>query len=124
MARRFKRQDKQKKRALRASNACAHIKSIHKASVKTAKKYVLNLSSYSLKDNEYILLAKGLKFIPSPQKSNVKWFLLKDFDEFARKLNSFLITEKIVKFIPSEHRLVTNPIRPVAHLKITLIKLN
>lgn len=117
MARRFKRQDKQKKSALRASNACAPKQRIHKASVITAKKYVLNLSSYSLKDNEYILLAKGLKFIPSPQMSNVKRFLLKDFDEF-------LIPEKIVNFIPSKHRLVTNPIRFVAHLKITLIKLN
>lgn len=65
MAQRFKRQDKQKKSALRASNACAHKQRIHKASVITAKKYVLNLSSYSLKDNEYILLKpKDLKVHP------------------------------------------------------------
>lgn len=85
MARRFKRQDKQKKSALRASNACAHKQRIHKASVITAKKYVLNLSSYSLKDNEYILLAKRLKSIPSPKKSNVKRNLM------SLRENSFLI---------------------------------
>lgn len=53
-------------------------------------------------------------------------FFLRTLMSFRETLdaNSFLITEKIVKFIPSDHRLVTNPIRPVAHLKISLIKLN
>lgn len=86
MAGRFKRQDKQKKSVVRPSYACAHEQRIHKASVIAAKKTVLNIPSYSLKENEYILLAKGLKFIPSSKESNVKRLLLKNFDEFARKL--------------------------------------
>lgn len=84
MAGRFKRQDKQEKK--RASYACAHEQRIHKASVIIGKKYVISISLYSLKDNEYIPLAKRLKSIPSPKKSNVKRLLLKKFDEFARKL--------------------------------------
>lgn len=32
------------------------------------------------------MLSKGLKFIPTPQKSNIKKVILNDFDEFARKL--------------------------------------
>lgn len=52
----------------------------------SCKKTVLNIPSYSFKENEYILLAKGLKFIPSSKESNVKRLLLKNFDEFARKL--------------------------------------
>lgn len=86
MAGRFKRQDKQKKSVVRASYACAHEQRIHKASVKIAKKYVINICLYSLKDDEYILLAKWLKFIPSPKKSNVKSLLRTEFDELARKL--------------------------------------
>lgn len=49
-------------------------------------KFVFNLSRHKLNDNEYSLLAKGLKFIPSPKQKNIKRRILKDFDEFARKL--------------------------------------
>lgn len=83
MAGRFKRQDKQEKK--RASYACAHEQRIHKASVIIGKKYVISISLYSLKDNECILLAKRLKSIPSPKKSNVKRNLM------SLRENSFLI---------------------------------
>ena len=51
-----------------------------------AKKHVVNLSTRHLSDVEYILLSRGLKFIPSPPIKFAKQDLLKDFDEFCRKL--------------------------------------
>ncbi|XP_063448192.1 serine-aspartate repeat-containing protein C-like [Mytilus trossulus] len=51
-----------------------------------AKKHVINLSKRRLSNQEYILLAKGLKFIPTPSSKNAKMSILKDYNEFARKL--------------------------------------
>lgn len=84
MAGRFKRQDKQKKSVVRPSYACAHEQFIHKASVIAAKKlFSIYPHILSKKMNTYY---KGLKFTPSSKESNVKRLLLKNFDEFARKL--------------------------------------
>jgi hypothetical protein len=51
-----------------------------------AKQYVTNLSKSKLTDHDYILLSRGLKFIPNPEDKNAKLELLKDFDELARKM--------------------------------------
>lgn len=50
------------------------------------KKHVLNLLKRKLSNQEYILLAKGLKFIPTPSSKNAKMSILKDYNEFARQL--------------------------------------
>ena len=39
-----------------------------------------------LTDHDYILLSRGLKFIPNPKDKNAKLELIKDFDELARKM--------------------------------------
>jgi hypothetical protein len=44
-----------------------------------------NISKSKLTDHDYILLSRGLKFIPNPEDKNAKLELLKDFDELARK---------------------------------------
>lgn len=78
MARRLNRQKKASKNALRSdgkgSSAC------------TARKYVHNLSQYTINDFEYTLLAKRLKFIPASRVNNAKRMVINDFDEFARKI--------------------------------------
>ena len=51
-----------------------------------AKQYVTNLSKSKLTDHDYILLSRGLKFIPNPKDKNAKLELLKDLDELARKM--------------------------------------
>ena len=86
MARRFNRRKKEKKGIRRALNKSAHKKRAQRWKVYNAKQHVLNLSKYSLKDYEYIVLAKGLKFIPTPNNKHVRKSILQDFDEFARKL--------------------------------------
>ena len=86
MARRFNRKKKEKKCKERALNMEARKKRTLRAKLANARKFVLNLSKYTLSNNEVLLLAKGLKFIPTPPYSNVKNLLMKDFDEFARKL--------------------------------------
>jgi hypothetical protein len=49
-----------------------------------AKQHVINLSKSKLTDHDYILLSRGLHFIPNPKDKKVKLELLKDFDELAR----------------------------------------
>ena len=51
-----------------------------------AKQHVINLSKSKLTDLDYILLSRGLKFIPNPEDKNAKLELLKDLDELARKM--------------------------------------
>ena len=51
-----------------------------------AQEHVFNLTSKKLSAGEYLLLARGLKFIPTPSNKKAKSALLKDFDEFARKM--------------------------------------
>lgn len=47
---------------------------------------VLNLSKHCLTRAEQSLVSEELKFIPSPMPYNAKNIVLRDFDEFARKL--------------------------------------
>lgn len=126
MAGRFKRQDKQKKSVVRPSYACAHEQRIHNASVIAAKKlFSIYPHILSKKMNTYYL-PKGLNSSRHPKRAMLKGFFLRTLMSLRENphANSLLIPEKIVNLIPSEHQLVTNPIRLVAHLKITLMKLN
>jgi len=49
-------------------------------------KYIKNLSTKILTDQETALLAKGLKFIPTPPKPASHKNLLKDFEAFTRSM--------------------------------------
>ena len=86
MARRFDRNIKRKKRSIRAMKYKARKNRKVYSNVLYAKEHVFNLTKSKLTDNEYLLLAKGMKFIPTPSTKVAKNDLLKDFDELARKM--------------------------------------
>ena len=52
------------------------------------KKHIKNLSNIELSNDQINLLAKGLKFIPTPvtNQTQIKRQILRDFDQFARLL--------------------------------------
>ena len=52
------------------------------------KRHIENLSNVELSNDQTILLAKGLKFIPIPKEEqiHIRRQLLKDFDLFARRM--------------------------------------
>ena len=54
--------------------------------IKAASRHIMNLSSYELKKNEILILGKGMKFIPTPKSNNAKNLLMKDVNEYIRKL--------------------------------------
>lgn len=58
----------------------------HKFKIAQAKKHAINLSQRQLSANEYMLLSRGLKFIPTPFVKGAKAEVLTDFDELARKM--------------------------------------
>ncbi|XP_061192295.1 uncharacterized protein LOC133200524 [Saccostrea echinata] len=86
MARRFNRNAKSKCKKNRAMNFKARNIREHKNKVLIARDHVFNLTPDRLSDDEYLLLAKGLKFVPSPISHQVKQQVMRDFNEFARKL--------------------------------------
>ena len=86
MARRFNRSHKIKQAKIRANNNISHRKRQQITNVTNLKPAVLNLSNYNLNDSEITLLAKGLKFIPSPRVYNTRRNIMKDFLKVARKL--------------------------------------
>lgn len=95
MARRFNVHMKKKKYGKRQRNKVAMQQSKIKFQIKQAKQHVVNLSMKTLTDNEYLLLSKGLKFIPAPALKGAKNDLMRDFNEFARKLRcKFLFYSK------------------------------
>ena len=67
-------------------NTIAREKRTHNSKVLYAKEHVFNLTDTKLADSEYLLLAKGLKFVPTPSTKFAKNYLLKDFNELARKM--------------------------------------
>ena len=69
MARRFSRNQKTKKQNSRAKTFKTK-NQIRFRKVKIARKHVLNLADHNLTDDEYILLAKRLKFVPTPKNVN------------------------------------------------------
>jgi len=52
------------------------------------KKHIKNLSNTALTKDQTNLLAKGLKFIPTPKEkeTQIRRHLLKDFDHFAKRM--------------------------------------
>ena len=50
------------------------------------ERYIKNLSSQALTNDEVKLLSRGLKFIPTPPVPSSNKSLLKDFDHFARTM--------------------------------------
>ncbi|CAC5384547.1 unnamed protein product [Mytilus coruscus] len=58
----------------------------HTEKVQRAAKYVDIFTKEKLCNAEILVLAKGLKFIPSPNLRNAKKTLINDFNELARKM--------------------------------------
>ena len=56
-------------------NTIAREKRTHNSKVLYAKKHVFNLTDTKLADSEYLLLAKGLKFVPTPSTKFAKKLL-------------------------------------------------
>ena len=77
--RRFRRKKKSTKCRNRFTNTSAmQLFKIDKNVLK-CKQHVINLSKSKLRDQDYILLSRGLKSIPNPKDKNAKLELLKDF---------------------------------------------
>ena len=113
MARHFNKYTKRNKHKHRLNNKVAMQLSKLNYKVSEAKKHVINLSNRKISDNEYMLLSRGLKFIPTPSVKFAKQSLLKDFNEFVRKMRCRFLyhnnTEKIHPF-----KLKTNHTPPIA----------
>lgn len=62
------------------------MKSVTKTDLSQSQNYVHNLFKHKINRYEYSALRKGLKFIPTPDKKDLKKVILNDFDEFTRKL--------------------------------------
>ncbi|CAG2236448.1 unnamed protein product [Mytilus edulis] len=86
MARHYKKYAKRNKHKRRLKNKAAMQQSKLKFMLSQARKQVVNLSHRKLTDDEYLVLSRGLKFIPSPSVKRAKQDLLHDFDELARKM--------------------------------------
>lgn len=92
--RRFK--NREKKRKLRKyqnklkeyNNKKGKLKRIkkHKEKIERALKYVEIFTQENLTDTEITVLGKGLKYIPTPRKTNIRQILLQDFEELSRKM--------------------------------------
>ena len=59
----------------------------------TNEKFLHNLSSHQLTDSQVSLLSRGLKFIPTPatNETRIKQQLLRDFEQFARRMRLLYI---------------------------------
>lgn len=86
MARRFNRRNKIRKNYRRSQSSLIQLKSAIKTDLSQSQNCVLNLSKHKINRYKYLALSKGLKFIPTPHKKNLRKVILNDFDEFARKL--------------------------------------
>lgn len=86
MTRRLNKKIKTSKQKSRKLDRVSRLNRKKRALVHNAKKYVYNLANVPLSDEQYIVLGKGLKFIPVPKKYNIGRSILADFNEFARKL--------------------------------------
>ena len=76
-------------------------------------KHTKNLSNIVLTSNQINLLAKGLKFIPTPKnETQIRHHLLKDFDNFARRMHlQYIFFEEDNELHPSHVK--SNWIPPV-----------
>lgn len=70
--RRFRRKKKSTKCRNRFRNTSAMQLFKLNKNVLKAKQHVINLSKSKLTDHDYILLSRGLKFIPNPKDKNAK----------------------------------------------------
>ena len=61
--------------------------------IEANRKHIKNLSNKELSNDQINLLAKGLKFIPTPvtKQSQIKRQILRDFDQFARRMRLMYI---------------------------------
>ena len=64
-----------------------------KVQIEANRKHIKNLSNKELSNDQINLLAKGLKFIPTPvtKQSQIKHQILRDFDQFARRMRLMYI---------------------------------
>ena len=69
---------------------CKNTRNIrNKAQLEANKKHIKNLSNKQLTKSQIHLLAKGLKFIPTPVTNDnlIRQQLLHDFEQFARRIH-------------------------------------
>ena len=61
--------------------------------IEANRKHIKNLSNKELSNDQINLLAKGLKFIPTPvtKQFQIKRQILRDFDQFARRMRLMYI---------------------------------
>ncbi|VDI75558.1 Hypothetical predicted protein [Mytilus galloprovincialis] len=81
----FKKSDK-KKKCRKRDKLRSQIKNKKATRAESCRKFVLNLSTKSLTNNEILLLGKGMKFIPNPKRNNIRKQILMDFNELTRKM--------------------------------------
>ncbi|CAC5422542.1 unnamed protein product [Mytilus coruscus] len=75
------------KKAFYQKNRKIKIRSLKKKiSIEKAREYVKIFTTEKIKDDEILLLSKGLKYIPSPSTKFAKSSIASDFKEFAKKL--------------------------------------
>ena len=79
------RQTKSSKRKHRRLNTAQRRTAIER---ETNEKYLKNLSDTPLTDDQVGVISKGLKFIPTPvtDKNKIRQQLLRDFEQFARRM--------------------------------------
>ena len=65
------------------------------------ERYIKNLSSQALTNDEVKLLSRGLKFIQTPPVRSSNKRLLKDFDHFARTMRLKYVRKRAENFCPS-----------------------
>lgn len=58
----------------------------HNYNLASAKKHIKNFSDVTLSDDEYLILGKGLKFIPTPSTDRLRTNILRDFNGLCRKM--------------------------------------
>lgn len=91
--RKFKKRDKLR-RMQKHKNHLRNFRNLGKCKKRLTKEqetkknlsFIEILTTCKLTDHEIKLLAKGLKYIPTPDSKNAKRELLRDFDELARKM--------------------------------------
>ena len=69
------------------STKCKASRNQYKNNLRTNnEKFIRNMSNTNLTDQEIALLAKGLKFIPTPEKPVSQGNLIRDFNCFAHSM--------------------------------------
>ena len=83
------------------------------------KKYICNLSSYTISNSEYSVLSKGLKFIPTP-RTDVSSDLEENIDKLANDLRRTYYFHKhpTATYVPHPFKAKSNWQAPLGHTQL------